>query len=98
MTNPIQPPSRPRCAVRDTAHGCEVWTENDVGHDVFTHLETQGFLLDGPVRDPSGHFEIILVRHSAGPNLDAANLRGYLRDGRDWEFMEFEELQQQGVS
>ena len=93
--SPRPPPSRPRCAVRDTAHGCEMWTEGDVGHNVFTHLETQGFQLDGPIPDPSGRYAITRVRHSAGPNLDAANLRGYLRDSRDWEFIEFGELQQQ---
>jgi len=93
--SPRPPPSRPRCAVRETAHGCEMWTEGDVGHNVFTHLETQGFLLDGPIPDPSGRYAITRVRHSAGPNLDAANLRGYLRDSRDWEFIEFGELQQQ---
>jgi len=72
-----------RCAVRDTAHGCEVWTRNDVGHDVYTQLEMQNLLLDGPVPSPDGQCEIILVRWQEGDALTATNVRPLLESNPD---------------
>ena len=85
---------RARCAVRDTAHGCEVWTQNDPAGDVFTHLERQNLLLDGPVAAPNRSAQIILVRWREGDNISAENVRGVLQSNSDFDVVEFEQLEE----
>ena len=94
MCCPTSPIERP-VAVRNTDHGCEVWTKDDGDHNVLNRLQTQqGVIVDGPVPDPSGRFEVTRVRRPDGDNLRAEQIRPFLRGQPEFTLVEYGELAQ----